>query len=107
MHDLRKPNYTVTCLLQRVHSGAESMSCLCHSATYMHGLRSPEIFNASSAHQALIAWGADPKQATAAWVTNHYKWIVWKLACYDRKFLQGSSIRTLTAENVLQQVKYR
>lgn len=39
------------------------------------------------------------------WIYNHYKWIIWKLASYQ-KFadnLQGC----LSVENVMQQLKYR
>jgi hypothetical protein len=52
---------------------------------------SSSSFGAAEARQQLLAWGADPEQATAAWVANHYRWIVWKLAAYDRKFMHGSS----------------
>lgn len=40
------------------------------------------------------------------WIENHFKWIVWKLASYDRMFA-GQFDRCLTVENVVQQLKYR
>lgn len=70
-------------------------------------------FGASAARTCLIDLGADPKQATVAWVTNHYRWVVWKLASYDRK-LHGSCVESgggaghcLTVENVVLQLQRR
>lgn len=40
------------------------------------------------------------------WIQNHFKWIVWKLASYDRMFASQFD-RCLTVENVVQQLKYR
>ena len=65
-------------------------------------------FDAAAARAALLAWGADPKQASPAWVTNHYRWVVWKLDAYDAK-LRGScpGPPCLSAENVLLQLQRR
>ncbi|KAH9736754.1 protein BREAST CANCER SUSCEPTIBILITY 2 [Citrus sinensis] len=41
------------------------------------------------------------------WVSNHYKWIVWKLACYERCYLAKSAGKFLTVFNVLEELKYR
>jgi breast cancer 2 susceptibility protein len=57
--------------------------------------------------EALIMAGANPRLATMEWVSNHYRWIVWKLACTERKFPSEFSGRYLNAENVLYQLKYR
>ena len=36
---------------------------------------------------ALIALpSVDPKLVDKDWVFNHYRWIVWKLAAYERAF---------------------
>lgn len=63
----------------------------------------------TSALQQLLAGVASPKYATAAWVANHWKWVVWKLAGYDRNLLGscGALLPTLTADNVLQQLQAR
>jgi breast cancer 2 susceptibility protein len=65
--------------------------------------------SAISALQLLLAGGANPKYATPAWAANHYKWVVWKLAGYDRNLLGGCGALspTLTADNVLQQLRAR
>ncbi|CAI5459059.1 unnamed protein product [Closterium sp. Yama58-4] len=55
----------------------------------------------------LIAAGAHPKFATIEWVTNHYRWVVWKLACQERSFPRRLAGRMLTVEKVLEQLKYR
>ncbi|KAL1516534.1 hypothetical protein ABEB36_000441 [Hypothenemus hampei] len=40
------------------------------------------------------------------WVKNHYKWIIWKLVSYERRFKDALE-ECLSIENVLQQLKYR
>ncbi|RZC37249.1 breast cancer type 2 susceptibility protein -like [Asbolus verrucosus] len=49
--------------------------------------------------------GVEPKLIPTGWIRNHFKWIVWKLASYERftTNLKGC----LTVENVIQQLKYR
>ena len=50
--------------------------------------------------------GVDPAKATSEWVENHYRWIVWKLATYERRFpLRCKNI--LHPHHVLLQLKYR
>ncbi|WOH16371.1 hypothetical protein DCAR_0935922 [Daucus carota subsp. sativus] len=51
----------------------------------------------------LLQSGASMKYISDTWVTNHYKWIVWKLACYERFY----SERYLTVSNVMEELKYR
>lgn len=41
------------------------------------------------------------------WVSNHYKWIVWKLASYERCYPAKFSGTLLTVSNVLEELKYR
>ncbi|KAL0479738.1 BRCA2 [Acrasis kona] len=48
--------------------------------------------------------------ANSTWIENHYRWIVWKLACYDRKWTcSGDALppKYLTADNVLKQLLFR
>uniref|UniRef100_A0A8C0EGL5 BRCA2 DNA repair associated n=1 Tax=Bubo bubo TaxID=30461 RepID=A0A8C0EGL5_BUBBB len=51
--------------------------------------------------------GVDPKLITEAWVYNHYRWIVWKLAAMEASFPHEFANRCLTPETVLLQLKYR
>ncbi|XP_028804749.1 protein BREAST CANCER SUSCEPTIBILITY 2 homolog A isoform X2 [Neltuma alba] len=51
--------------------------------------------------------GASTHYASKEWVTNHYKWIVWKLACYERCYPGRSAGKFLTTSNVLEELKYR
>uniref|UniRef100_A0A8D0HAD5 Tower domain-containing protein n=1 Tax=Sphenodon punctatus TaxID=8508 RepID=A0A8D0HAD5_SPHPU len=51
--------------------------------------------------------GVDPKLITKAWVYNHYRWIVWKLAAMEVSFPQEFANKCLTPERVLLQLKYR
>ncbi|NXC62983.1 BRCA2 protein, partial [Aleadryas rufinucha] len=51
--------------------------------------------------------GVDPNLVTEAWVYNHYRWIVWKLAAMEVSFPHEFANRCLTPEMVLLQLKYR
>ncbi|NXC97800.1 BRCA2 protein, partial [Certhia familiaris] len=51
--------------------------------------------------------GVDPNLITEAWVYNHYRWIVWKLAAMEVSFPHEFANRCLTPEVVLLQLKYR
>uniref|UniRef100_A0A670I1V2 BRCA2 DNA repair associated n=1 Tax=Podarcis muralis TaxID=64176 RepID=A0A670I1V2_PODMU len=51
--------------------------------------------------------GVDPKLISKAWVYNHYKWIVWKLAAMEVAFPQKFANKCLTPERLLLQLKYR
>ncbi|XP_063160798.1 breast cancer type 2 susceptibility protein [Candoia aspera] len=51
--------------------------------------------------------GVDPNLISKAWVHNHYKWIVWKLAAMEVAFPQEFASKCLTPEEVLLQLKYR
>lgn len=55
----------------------------------------------------LHAAGAESQFTSLVWVTNHYRWIVWKLACYEHHCPQQFAGRMLTAPIVLDQLKYR
>ncbi|XP_065852244.1 protein BREAST CANCER SUSCEPTIBILITY 2 homolog B [Euphorbia lathyris] len=59
---------------------------------------------ASALYDMLVQSGASVQYASKEWVTNHYKWIVWKLSCYERL---KSHTRFLTVSNVLEELKYR
>ncbi|XP_065161772.1 breast cancer type 2 susceptibility protein-like [Atheta coriaria] len=50
--------------------------------------------------------GIEPNLIPKGWVANHYKWIVWKLACYERRFPDGLK-DSLSVDNIMQQLKYR
>lgn len=57
--------------------------------------------------QRMLAAGASPSHAREAWVRNHFRWAVWKLA---RAELAGGLElrgRLLTAEILLDELKYR
>ncbi|KAF1883721.1 hypothetical protein Lal_00012638 [Lupinus albus] len=55
----------------------------------------------------LVQHGASTHFASKEWVLNHYKWIVWKLACYVRCCSARSAGNFLTVSNVLEELKYR
>ncbi|XP_062983791.1 breast cancer type 2 susceptibility protein [Elgaria multicarinata webbii] len=51
--------------------------------------------------------GVDQKLISKAWVYNHYRWIIWKLAAMEVAFPQEFANKCLTPERVLLQLKYR
>jgi hypothetical protein len=55
----------------------------------------------------LIKIGADIKLLKLKWVTNHYKWIIWKLSSTERFFPNLFLGKYLTVDNVLKQLCYR
>ncbi|GAB5363484.1 hypothetical protein AAMO2058_000887100 [Amorphochlora amoebiformis] len=70
-----------------------------------HGKR----LGSSEAWQELLVWSEDPIGCTKEWVANHYRWIVWKLASYHRKFgvkMKDSSLR-FSFSSVISQLKLR
>ncbi|CAH2014697.1 unnamed protein product [Acanthoscelides obtectus] len=50
--------------------------------------------------------GVEARLIPTNWIKNHYKWIVWKLASYERRF-PNKCKGILNIENVVQQLKYR
>ncbi|KAG0478695.1 hypothetical protein HPP92_013414 [Vanilla planifolia] len=55
----------------------------------------------------LLQSGALLSRITKNWVANHYKWIVWKLACLERCYAPETNGKLLTVSNVLEELKYR
>ncbi|XP_075502367.1 LOW QUALITY PROTEIN: protein BREAST CANCER SUSCEPTIBILITY 2 homolog B-like [Primulina tabacum] len=58
-------------------------------------------------HLMLSKSGASSPCLTKEWVSNHYKWIVWKLASYERRYPDKFLGKFLTVSNVLEELKYR
>ncbi|KAM0948097.1 putative breast cancer type 2 susceptibility protein [Dioscorea sansibarensis] len=65
-------------------------------------------------HAMLLQSGASASHVTKdseflhlRWVSNHYKWIVWKLASLERCYPAQASGKYLTVSNVLEELKYR
>ncbi|PIN01752.1 DNA recombinational repair protein BRCA2 [Handroanthus impetiginosus] len=58
-------------------------------------------------YQMLSQCGASIQYLTKEWVSNHYKWIVWKLACYERCYPAKFSGKLLTVSNVLEELRQR
>ncbi|XP_024018442.1 protein BREAST CANCER SUSCEPTIBILITY 2 homolog B [Morus notabilis] len=55
----------------------------------------------------LIRSGASEQYASKEWVKNHYRWIIWKLACYERCYPTKAAGKILSVSNVLEELKYR
>ena len=69
--------------------------------------KSPYGLNAETARGQLVMMGADEKLLTQEWVQNAWRWIVWKLACYDRAFGDVLAGQALSEANVKEQLCYR
>eukprot|EP00586_Coscinodiscus_wailesii_P000068 CAMPEP_0172480112 /NCGR_PEP_ID=MMETSP1066-20121228/5055_1 /TAXON_ID=671091 /ORGANISM="Coscinodiscus wailesii, Strain CCMP2513" /LENGTH=1175 /DNA_ID=CAMNT_0013241137 /DNA_START=62 /DNA_END=3586 /DNA_ORIENTATION=+ len=51
--------------------------------------------------------GCDSSLLTKKWIHNHYQWIVWKLACMERRFAVLLGGHYLTHSRVLHQLRMR
>ncbi|KAL0662269.1 hypothetical protein Bca4012_099106 [Brassica carinata] len=75
---------------------------------YVFGdVSSSSVVGAETLHQMLAESGASLQCASREWVTNHYRWIVWKLACYETYYPAKCRGNFLTITNVLQELRYR
>ncbi|PIA59575.1 hypothetical protein AQUCO_00400456v1 [Aquilegia coerulea] len=72
-----------------------------HEASHLDGI------GADAFRHMLAQSGVSMQYATREWVANHYKWIVWKLACYERGYPAKTIGKYLTVSNVLEELKYR
>lgn len=54
----------------------------------------------------LHAAGADPTAATAPWVGNAYRWVLWKLTRWERRLPELAG-KLLTVPMVLDQLMHR
>ncbi|XP_074302049.1 protein BREAST CANCER SUSCEPTIBILITY 2 homolog B-like isoform X1 [Silene latifolia] len=72
--------------------------------TFLDGSRT---IDAGTFYDMLLQSGASAQHITKKWVANHYKWIVWKLACYERLYSAKFAKKFLTSSNVLEELKYR
>ncbi|KAF8089808.1 hypothetical protein N665_0496s0017 [Sinapis alba] len=68
---------------------------------------SSNMVGAETFFQMLTESGASLQQASRKWVINHYRWIVWKLACYETCYPVICRGNFLTITNVLEELKYR
>ncbi|KAJ6343075.1 hypothetical protein OIU76_004919 [Salix suchowensis] len=66
-----------------------------------------DSIGAEAFYHMLVQSGALSQYASKEWVINHYKWIVWKLACYERCCPEKSAANFLSVSNVLEELKYR
>lgn len=69
--------------------------------------RAPGTVGPEELRAELLAAGAQERFLPQAWVDNHYRWIVWKLAAYERRHPARFAGAALTHANVLEQLKYR
>lgn len=68
----------------------------------------PSVFpGADDCHKTLLEHGCDPKEASLAWVRNHFRWIVWKLAALERSFPSQYPVGHLCRNRVVSQLLYR
>ncbi|XP_022766252.1 protein BREAST CANCER SUSCEPTIBILITY 2 homolog B-like [Durio zibethinus] len=62
---------------------------------------------AEAFYDKLAHCGASTQYISKEWVANHYKWIVWKLMCYERCYPSKCAGKFLTITNILEELKYR
>ncbi|CAN8323419.1 unnamed protein product [Cochlearia groenlandica] len=75
---------------------------------YVFGdVSTPNVIGPQALLQILVESGASFQHTSIKWVTNHYRWIVWKLACYEKYYPTKCRGKFLTVTNVLEELKYR
>jgi len=62
---------------------------------------------ANDVYSSLLEQGCDKTLLSKKWITNHYRWIVWKLSAMERRFPHVLAGRYCTYGNVLNQIKKR
>ncbi|GLT92773.1 hypothetical protein SLE2022_105930 [Rubroshorea leprosula] len=66
-----------------------------------------ECIGAEAICDMLVRSGALMQYVSKEWVRNHYRWIVWKLGCYERCYPAKYAGKFLTVSSVLEELKYR
>ena len=64
-------------------------------------------YSATTAYFHLLDGGCDRSLLSPMWVRNHYRWIVWKLACIERSFATQLQGRCCTYYQVMAQLRKR
>ncbi|MCL7026798.1 hypothetical protein MKW94_028353 [Papaver nudicaule] len=92
-------------LLEQIERTVKCMSSDCAEAYMFRDASGLNVIGAESFHQMLVRSGAS--MLNREWVVNHYKWIIWKLACYGRSYPEKGAMEYFTVPNVLEELKYR
>ncbi|KAL3536566.1 hypothetical protein ACH5RR_005027 [Cinchona calisaya] len=66
-----------------------------------------DSIGAEKLYHMLVQSGVSSQHVSKEWVANHYKWIVWKLASYERCYPSKFSGKLLSVLNILEELKYR
>ncbi|CAA0836257.1 Protein BREAST CANCER SUSCEPTIBILITY 2 homolog B [Striga hermonthica] len=67
----------------------------------------PDCSGPEAFYGMLSQYGASVPYLTKEWVANHYKWILWKLASYERCYPAKFAGKLLVVSNVLEELRYR
>ncbi|KAI3994358.1 hypothetical protein MKX01_012615 [Papaver californicum] len=92
-------------LLEQIEHSVKCMSADRAEAYVFLDASGLDVIGAEGFHQMLVRSGAS--MLNREWVVNHYKWIIWKLACYGRGYPEKGAMEYLTVPNVLDELKYR
>ncbi len=69
--------------------------------------RSDHLGSLLDIRKSLIDKGCDPTRLNDTWIRNHTRWIVWKLASYERRFSRFLAGRYLTYQKLIQSLVFR
>jgi breast cancer 2 susceptibility protein len=61
----------------------------------------------SDIRKSLVERGVDTKRITDKWITNHSRWVNWKLAAYERRFSRFLACRHLTYQKLIGNIESR
>ena len=86
----------------RFDTSSQTPNCFSNDSSTMKFLGAIDDYR-----QDLMKFGCDENKLKDSWITNHTRWIVWKLASYERKFSKFLAGKNLTYQNVVCQLQYR
>ena len=78
-----------------------------YSADSIDSSSSSSCYSATTAYFHLLEAGCDRSLLSPLWVRNHYRWIVWKLACIERSYPTSLKGRCCTYYQVMAQLRHR
>ncbi|KAG6430718.1 hypothetical protein SASPL_108790 [Salvia splendens] len=85
----------------------KSMNPIAAESFTIRNETSSECIGPEAFYTMLLQSGASIQHMTKEWVTNHYKWIIWKLTSYERSYAEKFSGKLLTVSSVLEELLYR
>jgi BRCA2, oligonucleotide/oligosaccharide-binding, domain 1/BRCA2, helical len=107
-YQVLRDDYGITDTVLEMTSQSASEFCFSDaSLPFANSSSTVDSIDAAGIRHALLAEGAPASFCTQRWVSNHYRWIVWKLASLERKLPSLCAGVMLSVERVLLELGLR